>query len=189
MGEWICPDRDASQILSCSLEECIVLCFNRNFRVLFDSFFFTRDIEHQERIKERLLHSYTCSKDCIDSIPLTCIHKQYSMYLSPVFLIHRSAIQEETVSYIIHTVGYCDSETEILFESNLLYPTIPSHPQFYQLPGCKWNDLQSLYPPSSSFVRNHHRLEEIIKWNSYVYRNRCLMSSSCGEILPFVRSG
>lgn len=165
-----------------------MLCFKRDFRVLFLYFFFTRDIEHQERIQEKLLHSYTCSKDCIESIPLTCIHKQYSMCHYPIFLIYRSAIQEETVSYIIHTVGYCDSETEILFESNLLYPSIPCNPQFYQLPGCKWNDLQQLYPPSSTFARNHHRLEEIMKWNSYVYRNRCLLASSCSEILPFVEN-
>ena len=103
-------------------------------------------------------------------------------------VIYRSnSIQDDVLQSLFHTIGYCDEETTILFQSNLLYPSIPQNRLFYQLPYCSWEELQFIYSPSTSYIQNHSRLNEILKWNSYVFRNRFLPTAS-QETLPFVHS-
>lgn len=104
-------------------------------------------------------------------------------YHNPPFM-NRNKLHDEKLSYIINNYGYCDKETHIVFQSSLFYPPIPTNQQFYFLPHCTWKELQSIYPTSSYYHRNHRHLEEILTWNEYVYKNTCSVKHS--KELPFV---
>ena len=92
-------------------------------------------------------------------------------------------MNDEVLSYILQHVGYVDSQTTIIQYPHLLYPPIPSEIHFRAL--YSWDDLQSLYPPSSSYVDNYNHLMTVLTWNMYVYQQSLSLNATS---LPFVVS-
>lgn len=117
-------------------------------------------------------------------VPIKCFPCKRNIIL----LIFRGTVNNAIISYLLNHLGYIDSTTTVSFHHNLLFPSIPSDPQFVHLPGCSFDHLLSIYPSNSPSIHSYTQLKDILTWNIYVHQNAIysqLHSEEDNEV-PFV---
>ena len=97
-------------------------------------------------------------------------------------------VNNAIISYLLNHLGYIDSTTTISFHHNLLFPSIPSDPQFVPLAGSSLSQILSLYPSNSPIIHSYKQLKDILTWNIYVHQNVMYsqLHSEEENAMPFV---